>query len=155
MPDYERIAEQLSEQMDATFRPAADLDIARLEALGLPESVLDFYRDFEPSEAVEGQVRLWPIERILEENETLLPGCYVSRLGFVVFASTFTEDAYCFNITQDAPADPPIVLISQDAIGEETTSRHLFRLAKPVARNLEHFLEQFLRSEIDEDCIYG
>ena len=156
MPDYERIAEQLSEQFDATFRPAADSDIAKLEELGVPESVVDFYRDFEPCKVIEGQVRLWPIERIVEENETLLPGCYTSRLGFVVFASTLSGDAYCFDITREAPRDyPPIVLISQDVVGEETKQGHLYRLAKPIARNLEEFLELFLQGEIDEECIYG
>jgi hypothetical protein len=156
MADYERIAEQLSEQFDATFRPASPLDLAKLEDLGLPESVIDFYRDFEPCQAIEGQVRLWPIERIVEENDTLLPGCYTSRLGFVVFASTLSGDAYCFNTTREAPKDqPPIVLISQDVVGEETKEGHLFRVAKPIARNLEEFLEMFLQGEIDEECIYG
>lgn len=154
MPSYEALIEQIAEKTGVAFRAASPFDLAKLEAFHLPEAVLDFYRDFEPSECVEGQVRLWPIEHILEENEALVPGCYAARHGYIVFATTFCGDVYCFEITQRGQVEPRIVLISHEVVTEGTTAAQLKRLAKPVARNLSEFLQQFVRGEIDEECLY-
>ena len=154
MQNFEPIVNKISDQLGAIFRPASPFELAKLESLGLPEPVLAFYRDFEPFGADAGQIRLWPIEHILEENEAAIPGCYSSQQGYVVFASTFCGDAYCFDIRPGADADPPIVLISHEIVNESTTTSELNRIAKPVARNLSDFLQRFLRGDVDEDCIY-
>jgi len=153
MANYEQITEQISAKTGSTFRASSPFDLAKLETIGLPESVLTFYQDFEPAECVEGQVRLWPIEHILEENEALTPGCYSSKYGYIVFATTFCGDTYCFDLAEGG-TDPRIVLISHEMIGKNSTPENFQRLAKPVARNLKEFLTQFLHDDIDEQCIY-
>lgn len=155
MPNYESLIETLSEQSGVAFRPASPFELSKLESLGLPESVIDFYALYEPAECVEGQVRLWPIEHILEENEALAPGCYASRHGYIVFATTFCGDAYCFDIRRGTDFEPGIVLISHEVVGRDTTAAKLAQLAKPVARSLQHFLELFVHGEIDEQCTYS
>jgi hypothetical protein len=155
MPDYDSVVAQISDQTGIAFRPASPFDLAKLESLGLPESILSFYREFEPSEVVEQQVRLWPIEHILEENDALIPGCYSSRYGYIVFATTFCGDAYCFDTTHDPTAEPRIVLFSHEVVNERTTAAELARLAKPIAENLKQFLAQFSRNEVDQECIYS
>ena len=153
MPNYEPLVDQIAEQTGVYFRASSPFELAKLEAFGLPESVLDFYREFEPSECAEGQIRLWPIEHILEENEALVPGCYSVRHGYVVFATTLSGDTYCFDVTRQGPFEPRIVLLSHEVVTKHTTAAQFARLAKPVARNLYEFLQKFVRREIDEDCI--
>jgi len=154
MPDYAPLIARIIEQTGIEFRAASPFDVSKLEALGLPQSVLDFYRAYEPSECVESKIRLWPIEHILEENEALVPGCYSCKNGYVVFATTLCGDTYCFDTSRGGRIEPRIVLISHEVISKDTTRAEFARLAKPVAQSLHEFLEQFVRGEVDEDCVY-
>ncbi len=153
MPNYDSLIEQIAGQTGVVFRAASPFELSKLEDLGLPQSVVDFYGLFEPSECAGEDVRLWPIEHILEENEALIPGCYVSKHGYIVISTTLYGDAYCFDLTQRGQPEPPIVLISHEVVSKKTSASELARLAKPVARNLYEFLQQFNRGEIDDDYI--
>jgi hypothetical protein len=42
MATYEQIVEEISQKTGATFRASSPFELAKLEALGLPESVLNF-----------------------------------------------------------------------------------------------------------------
>ena len=50
--------------------------------------------------------------------------------------------------------EPRIVLLSHEVIHEDTTPAKISWLAKPVAQTLLEFLDQFVRGEIDEECVY-
>ena len=147
MPNYEPLIEQIAEQTGVAFRAASPFELSKLEAFGLPQSVIDFYGAFEPAECAGEEIRLWPIEHILEENEALVPGCYVSKHGYIVFSTTLYGDTYCFDLTRGGQIEPPIVLISHEVVSEDTPPAELARLAKPVAKNLYEFLHQFARGE--------
>jgi hypothetical protein len=155
MPNYAPLIEQIAEQTKVEFRASSPAELAKLEALGVPECILAFYREFEPSECAEAQVRLWPIQHVLEENDGYVPGCYASKHGYIVFATTLCGDTYCFDLTQHGQAEPCIVLLSHEVISEDTSAAEFVRLAKPVAPNLYEFLQQFVRGEVDEECIYS
>jgi hypothetical protein len=154
MPDYAPLIERIAKQTGVEFRTSSPMDLAKLEALGVPESILAFYREHEPSECAQGQVRLWPIEHVLEENESYVPGAYASKYGYIVFATTFCGDAYCFDLTQHGQTEPRVVLLSHEVIHKDTTAAEISLLAKPVAQTLHEFLQQFIRGEVDEECIY-
>ena len=125
MPDYEPLIAQITEQSGVEFRAASPFDLSKLEPLGLPQSVLDFYSAYEPSECVEGQVRLWPIEQVLAENEAYVPGCYASKHGYVVFATTLYGDTYCFDLSRGRQTEPRIVLLSREVIQEDTPAAEI------------------------------
>ena len=129
MPDYAPLIEQIAEQTGVEFRTSSPMDLTKLEALGVPESILAFYREHEPSECAQGQVRLWPIEQVLEENEAYVPGAYASKHGYIVFATTLCGDTYCFDLTQRGQADPRIVLLSHEVITEDTSAAEYVRAA--------------------------
>ena len=150
MSPYAAVLETISEECGVAFRAASSADLGKLRQLSLPESVVDFYAAHEPAEVVEGQVRLWPIAHILEENRGLIPGYYICPHGFVVFATT-----YCFDVSKVRSTGPGIVLVSHDMISEATTPEEMSGLAKPVSGNLLQFLESFVRDELDGDCLYG
>ena len=150
MSPYAAVLETISEECGVAFRAASSADLGKLRQLSLPESVVDFYAAHEAAEVVEGQVRLWPIAHILEENRGLIPGYYICPHGFVVFATT-----YCFDVSKVRSTGPGIVLVSHDMISEATTPEEMSGLAKPVSGNLLQFLESFVRDELDGDCLYG
>ena len=155
MADYQDVVKTLAALTGASFRPASADALAALRKLELPQSVLDFYAEHEPDGYAEGQVRMWGIAEVLVEIEQMVPGCYVAPHGYVVMGSTLCGDAYCYDLNRrDAEGNPRIVLFSHEIFYEETTAADAARLAKPIARNLREFLEQFARGEVDEECIY-
>jgi len=155
MPKYQKLIDQISAQTGTTFRPASEAHLSALRALPLPNPIVDFFALHEPSDCAEGQVRLWPIAEIIKENRDLVPGAYVAPHGYVVFATTFCGDTYCFDLNEvDEQNEPRVVLISHEVVGEDITADEAIRLAKPVAKNLFEFLERFAREELDEECIY-
>ncbi len=153
MNDYRRLTDAIAVLTGTRFRPASKQDLANLRHLGLPRIVTEFYAVYEPVECAEGQVRLWPIRHMLKENQELIPGCYVADDGYIVFATTYCGDVYCFNLNDfDEDGAPSIVLISHEMIDHRTTAKDLAQLAKPVAANLLDFLQRFIEERIDEDC---
>ena len=155
MPGYQELIANISAQTGTTFRAASPGALSLLRGLRVPKPIVDFYALHEPTDCAEAQVRLWPIAHILEENRDLGPGAFVAPLGYIVFATTFCGDTYCFDLNKlDNHGEPRIVLISHEVVGEDITAEEAFHLAKPVAKNLYEFLDKFTREEIDEDCIY-
>lgn len=155
MSAYAEILNKMAGATGAVFRPAAEADLNLLGRLGLPPSVIEFYAEHEPEDSVHGQARLWTIERMIEENRDLVPGCHVVKFGYVVFASTIYGDAYCFDTHHlDARGMPRIVLISHEVVGEETTAEEAARLAKSIAVDLREFLEHFAAGDLDEESLY-
>jgi SMI1 / KNR4 family (SUKH-1) len=130
----------------------------RLQAVGMPEDALNFYRDAVPTRMAEiGKVRLWNVGDLEVENRDAVPGYYALPCGYVVFASTDCGDSYCFDIrSMRYPKSAPIVLIAHDLEPEndEMKREELEKLAKPIAESFEKFLESFAASTLDRDPVY-
>jgi hypothetical protein len=144
----QKLADAIAKRADTPLRPASEDALAQLATLGLPTSVVDFYRVFEPSRYAEiADVRLWPIPEIVAENRDYVPGADLFPHGLVVFASTIFGDAYCFDV---AEAGPPVVLMSHEVIFEDMALPRIKALRKQVAPNLETFLEKFLVGSLEK-----
>jgi len=155
MDKYEKLVDRIAQQTGTPFGPASLSSLAELRALDFPEAVIEFYEQYEPLRCAQGQIRLWPIDDIVVENRQGVPGICVHPHGYAVFATTMCGDAYCVNSNKlDMDGEPTIVLISHEAVSEDSTPEEVKRLAKPVASSLRIFLEQFTRGEVDEECIY-
>lgn len=155
MRGHTTLANAIAAHTGGRFRKATPTALDQLRELGLPDPIVSFFRDYEPSECIEGQVRLWPIEEIVRENRDFVPGCNISRHGYIVFSTTVCGDAYCFDLNEvNDNGEPRIVIIAHDEDSEGIPTDQIQRLAKPIATNLAAFLQTFLRDELDEDCIY-
>ncbi|MBN1916887.1 MAG: SMI1/KNR4 family protein [Verrucomicrobia bacterium] len=155
MSEYADVLNRIAASTGAIFRPAAETDLESLRSLHVPPAIIDFYAKHEPEHWVDGQVRLWTIGRIMEENRDMVPGCYLVAHGYVVFASTIYGDPYCFDTHYlDALGVPRIVLISHEFIGEDVTAEQAARYAKPVAADLHERLERFAAGNLDDECLY-
>lgn len=145
----------ISSQHGVTFRPALTRDLESLAKLRFPESIVQFYAQHEPEKPVEGEVIIWPINRVIEENTNLNPGSITAPFGYFVFATTRCGDTYCFDTnSSDVGGNPRIVLISHEVLPEDATREEVAKMAKPIAQNLEEFLLQFSRGEVDQECLY-
>ena len=151
------LLDEIRQKAKVDFRPASEVDIEALRALGVPSDVLAFYRDCEPAQTAEiGEVRLRPITDILEENRDYVPGAYSQPCGYVVFATTLYGDAFCFDTREASGTTAPVVLIAHDLEPEngEMKREDLARLAKPIAISFSEFLQGFASETLDIRPIY-
>ena len=151
--DCTLVVERLADKTGILFRGASGFDLSQAEELGFPESVLEFYREFNPESCVESQVRLWPLADALIECTEGVPGIYLTHRGYLAFASTMTGDAYCFDRSRrDLDGNPSVVIFSHEIDFELMPDERVRRHAKRVASNLQDFLEQMNRESVDETC---
>lgn len=154
MSKYSEVMEKITALTKTRFREAFVDELEALKVLRLPNSVIEFFSMYSLDEFLERNIRLWTIPDIVDENTKYVPGCYLAPLGYVVFGSTDSGDAYCFDINNmDSCSEPSIVLVSHEVIDETTSATDAARLAKLVADNLYDFLGKFVREEVDEQCI--
>jgi len=137
----------IAQRSETRLRPASSEAIVQLQTLGLNGGVVDFYRRYEPAECAEiDDVRLWPISEVVAENRSYVPGANLVGHGFVVFATTVFGDAYCFDLSEDGP---PVVLMSHEVNYESMSVAKIKALRKPIASNLDAFLDAFAAGSLD------
>jgi len=152
MLNHSEIIAQIANRTGGVLRDGTEVEINKLRILGLPDSVLKFYSSCSPEGCIEEQVRLWSPLKVIEENTDLVPGCYVSKLGYVVFSSTLSGDAYCFDLTSLSDNDSVrIVLISHEIDDELLQELEPDDYVKPIADDLVSFLKQFEAGTLDEE----
>ena len=88
---YERLAIELARacegDLDEIFDSAEEDDLRSLAQLGMPESVIEFYKEHSPIDTLDiGDLRIWAIPQLLEENQNYSPGAEVHELGYVIIA---------------------------------------------------------------------
>lgn len=152
---YAALVGKITAELDAQFRRGTKSSLDALRRLKAPDVIVEFYSDHEPVRSGRGQVRLWPIADMVVENTQAVPGVGVHPHGYVVFASTFGGDAYCFNLNKlDARGEPEIILVSHECVAEDCTADEAHQAVKKVANSLYDFLEQYSRGAVDEECVY-
>lgn len=65
-------------------------DLEDLKSFLVPETIVTFYRDFEPQNlpALSGGIRLLGLEQIKEENASAAPSMFLVRFGLLTVATT-------------------------------------------------------------------
>ena len=66
--DIADLVASFSEKFGVLFRPASPTEVAAAESAGVPDSLLDFYREFEPTESGKEEIRFYPLERVVAER---------------------------------------------------------------------------------------
>ncbi len=139
------------------LQPASAGDIAYLQSLRVPESVLAFFRVAEPREEIEVEdARLQPIAALKTENEDAVPGCIICPHGYPVIGTTFYGDVYCLDLPGSPdPEHPAVLLASHDEIEEGAGPGEVRQKMVCVAVSFEDFLTQLaagsLRADYYED----
>jgi hypothetical protein len=143
---YGRIARLIARLQDRDredlFGPAEETDLEMLQQLGVPETVLEFYREHAPVEALEFEgVRLWDAPQILEENRDYHPGSEVHELGYVAVAGNRGGDMYCLDLGEWRNEETPRVVLVRHQVELGARDRALVESqALPVAESFDEFL---------------
>src|SRR4030095_6049212 len=130
-----RIAQEVGSPAEDVFSPAEETDLESLDQLGMPDSVVEFYRAFAPTETIElNGVRLGAVAHILEENHHNAPGAEIHELGYVVVAGNRAGDVYCLDLGEYKDEDPPRVVLLPHRVQIGSRDRAVVdRQAHPVA----------------------
>jgi hypothetical protein len=143
---YARIARLIAQTRERDredlFAPAEETDLEALEQLGIPETVLEFYREHAPVEALDFEdVRLWDAPHILEENRDYHPGSEAHELGYVVVAGNGSGDLYCLDLGEWRSEETPrVVLVPHDVEVGARDRALVERQTLPVAESFDEFL---------------
>ena len=135
--------------------PADEAAIAKLEGLGLPESVLAFYRNYSPLETIkiyhpEEDIYFYPAFKIPSESSRFLAACEISPEGFIVFATSICGDAYCFDLNADA-LDPPVRLIGHEIMYEGSSVDDIREMSVSAADNFHQFFVNLFSGNLVTD----
>jgi hypothetical protein len=149
MRAVKRIAQEVGSPADDVFSPAEETDLESLGQLGMPDSVIDFYRDFAPIETIElHELRLWDVAHLLEENHHYSPGAEVHELGYVVIAGNRAGDVYCLDLGEWGDVDPPSVVHLPHRVQVDSRDRaEVDKQTSPVADSFDEFLMVFAAGE--------
>ena len=151
--DIPTLAKNLAENNPKAFRKATQEEIEILKSLKLPESIVQFYKEFSPDLTLYGFTNLLTIKEMKLENlEDIQPGADVFKNGFVVFAS-MDGDVFCFDLKSGD--DPRIVLFGHEEPFDYLTREELIEdKGKVVAKNLKEFLKKCLDETLDREPKY-
>ena len=144
-----RIAPEVGSPSEDVFSPAEETDLESLDQLGMPDSVVGFYREFAPIEPIElHEVRLWDVAHVLEENHNYHPGADIHELGYVVIAGNRAGDVYCLDLGEYGDQDPPSVVRLPHRVEIGSRDRMVVdKQTKPVADSFDEFLQLFAQGE--------
>lgn len=151
---YDRIAKRLARasgcEVDDVLGPAEESDLEALSALGLPESVIEFYREFSPMESLEvDDARLWSVPQILEENRDFPPGADIHEMGFVVIGGHRDGTVYCIDLGADGTNDPPPIVTFSGVVRTGSKDRDLVESqSHPAADTFDEFLILLAKGEL-------
>jgi hypothetical protein len=153
---YDELADRLAKacecDIDDILGPAEETDIDSLGVLGVPDSVVEFYREYAPLDTIDiGDNRLWTIPHMMEENQSYSPGADVHELGYVVIAGNRKGDVFCLDLGASGDEDPPAVI--KHLHGLQTASHDRTEIEKqavPIADTFDDFLDLFAKQEVPE-----
>ncbi len=154
--DYGLVVEKLSAKGCYEFKPAAVEDLEFLVKHQFSETIVDFYRKYEPhticdpDEVFEG-IRLCSIEESLFQTTEMDPGASLAPYSFWVIASTQYGNCYLLDGREDRPdGEYPVVYADHEMFGYELAADEVDEAVKKVANSLYEFLEQVERGEVED-----
>ena len=144
-----RVAKEVGSPADDVFSPAEETDLESLDQLGMPDSVVGFYREYAPIETIElHEVRLWDVAHLLEENHHYHPGAEIHELGYVVIAGNRAGDVYCLDLGEHGDEDPPRVVLLPHRVQIGSHDRAVVDgQSKPIADSFDEVLHLFAAGE--------
>lgn len=152
MGDSQKMKQLIKKLTKEEFRIPDEANVIKLRELNIPDYFVDFVIDFEPvRRTFIGNVRLLPIAEIIEENKDYVPGADVYPLGFTVFASTITGDAFCFHMNANNKLNEhDIYLVSHEELFENKDANFVISKSDFVTDSFVNLIEENIRIE-EED----
>ncbi|MDX2111699.1 MAG: hypothetical protein SFY80_15815 [Verrucomicrobiota bacterium] len=140
-----------SERFGILFRPASPTEVATADSAGVPISLLEFYRDYEPTDPGRGEIRFFPLEKIVAEMTDFVPGCNLSPHGYFVVGSTDHGDVFCVRPKDGGDFRTfAVQRFSHEVDFEQIHPNQICEFAETVARGLPEFLARAATDRLGE-----
>jgi len=150
--DTADLVASFSEKYGVLFRPASPTEVAAAGAAGVGESLLEFYREFEPDDSGGAEIRFFPLERVVAEMTDFIPGCHLARHGYVAIAGTEHGDVYFVRPTRSADyRRMPVYLFSHEADFGHMSAGQVEEFAVEVAAGIPDFLSLAVSGRLKTD----
>lgn len=87
-------------------------DLENLKSFLIPETIGNFYRDFEPQNlpALSGGIRLLGLEQIKKENASAVPSMFLVKFGLLTVATTIGGNVICLDLNAIKNGEPRILI---------------------------------------------
>jgi hypothetical protein len=146
------LVDGFAEKYGVLFRPASPTEIAAAERAGVPEELLEFYREFEPNEVGQGMIRFYPLEQVVAHMTDYMPACELSRYGYFAFADTQYGDSYFVRPVEGISFhQTPIFLFSHEADFSLLSSAQVEEFSTVVASGITDFIARALAERLPTD----
>lgn len=150
--DTADLVASFSEKFGVLFRPASPTEIAVAATAGISETLLVFYREFEPNESGRAKIRFFPLERVVAEMTDFIPGCYLSRHAYVAIAGTEHGDGYFVQPTRSSDyRRMPVYLFSHEVDFGRMSAGQVEEFAVEVASGIPDFLSRAVSGQLQTD----
>jgi hypothetical protein len=141
-----------SERYRILFRPASPTELAAAESAGVPEALLEFYREYEPNESGTAEVRFFPLERVLAEMTDFVPGCHLSRHGYLAIAGTAAGDLFFVNPARSRNyLDMPVFLFGHEYDYRRLSAAQIEEFGSVIAKGIPDFLNRAASGTLNLD----
>jgi hypothetical protein len=139
-----------SEKFGVLFRPASPTEIASAATAGIPESLLEFYREFEPNEEGSEEIRFFSLERVVAGLTDFVPSCHLSRHGYFAIAGTNHGDVYVVRPIRDHDYwKMPVYLFGHEIDFSRISATQVEEFGTIVASGVPDFLSKAAAGQLE------
>lgn len=150
--DIADLVASFSDKYGILFRPASPTEAMAAENAGVPESLLEFYREFEPAESGRGKIRFYPLEQVVAQMTDFVPACHLARYGYFAFAGTEHGDSYFVRPNGKTDLrDMAVYLFSHEADFRRILAAQVEEFAIIVAGGIPDFLLRAVSDRLQTD----
>ncbi len=161
----EKVKDYLNGCVGVTCEKVSDESVKLLVDLfdgKIPELLLDMYKEYVLAEEIEcGEVVLYGIDRIVDENKDYIPGANIYPLGLFTFASEMDGDSICFDSNDPAF---PVYQCSHSLLDDEEeicfskdgkiqsisfSYENVIRISTRLSDSFDDFIEKLLDDDIE------
>ncbi len=147
--DNADIVAAFAEKFGVLFRPASPTEIAAANTAGVPESLLAFYREFEPNEMGNGLIQFFPLGQVVAELTDFTPSCYLASHGYFAIARTSYGDAYLVRLARGHDYQRvPVYLFSHERNIARVPASQLEEFGELVATGIPDFLAKAVAGKL-------
>jgi hypothetical protein len=151
--DIADLVASFSERFGVLFRPASPTEVSAAESAGVPDTLLEFYREYEPNESGEGEIRFFALERVVAQMTDFVPGSYLACHGYFGIAETHHGDVFfvrpgrCRDYTR-----MPVYLFSHEINFGRMSAPQIEEFGTTVASGIPDFLFRAVSDRLKADA---
>jgi hypothetical protein len=156
MQSLDELVRQVSDLTQTEFAPAEKADLDVLKRMGAPETILAFYKRYEPCEVAECGCSISPVQAIEDMIDEGGPATAASKAGLIPFGTEMDGDALCFDPARlDGEGWPAVVRVSHETVYEDSGRDAVIAGTTPYCSSLPALLQKMLEDAESNQALVG